>query len=52
MARDSIEEDKFPKLKPQPTDLFYPTLPTCEEEFEGETDDEERNRDRETREGE
>ena len=44
MARDSIEVDKLLKLKPQPTDLFYPTLPTYEEEFEGETDDEARNR--------
>ena len=31
-------------MKPQPTDLFYPTLPTYEEEFEGETEDEARNR--------
>ena len=44
MARDSIEVDKLLKLKPQPTDLFYPTLPTYEEEFEGETEDEARNR--------
>ena len=44
MARDSIEVDKLFRLKPQQTDLFYPTLPTNEEEFEGETDDEVRNR--------
>ena len=44
MARDSIEVDKLLKLKPQPTDLFYPTLPTYEEESEGETEDEARNR--------
>ena len=44
MARDSIEVDKLLKLKPQPTDLFYPTLPTYEEEFEGETEDKARNR--------
>ena len=44
MARDSIEVHKLLKLKPQPTDLFYPTLPTYEEEFEGETEDEARNR--------
>ena len=44
MARDSIEVDKLLKLKPQPTDLFFPTLPTYEEEFEGETEDEARNR--------
>ena len=31
MARDNIEVDKLLKLKPQPTDLFYPTLPTYEE---------------------
>ena len=44
MARDSIEIDKLLKLKPQPTDLFYPTLSTYEEEFEGKTDDEAGNR--------
>ena len=44
MARDSIEVDKLLGLKPRPTDLFYPTLPTYEEEIEGETDDEARNR--------
>ena len=44
MARDSIEVDKLLRLKPQPTDLFYPMLPTYEEEFEGETEDEARNR--------
>ena len=44
MARDRIKVDKLLKLKSQPTDLFYPTLPTYKEEFEGETEDEERNR--------
>ena len=44
MARDSIEVDKLLRLKPQHRDLFYPTLPTYEEEFEGETEDEARNR--------
>ena len=44
MARDSIEVHKLLELKPQPTDLFYPKLPTYEEEFEGETDDDARNR--------
>ena len=44
MARDSVEVDTLLRLKPQPTDLFYPSLPTCEEEFEGETDDEAQNR--------
>ena len=43
MARDSIEVDKLLRLKPQPTDFFYPTLPT-HEEFEGETHDDARNR--------
>ena len=42
VARDSIEVDELLRLKPQPTDLFYPTQPTFEEEFEGETDDEAR----------
>ena len=37
IARDIIEKDKLLRLKPQPTDLFYPTLPTYEEQFEGET---------------
>ena len=44
MARDSIEVDKLLRLKPQLTYLFYPTLPTYDEEFEGETDDEARNK--------
>ena len=44
VARDSIDVDKLLRLKPQPTDLFYPTLPTYEEEFEGETEDEARQR--------
>ena len=44
MAGDSIEVDKLLKMKPQPTDLFYPTLPSYEEEFEGEREDEARNR--------
>ena len=47
-ARHSIEVDKLLKLKPQPTDLFYPTLPTYEEEFEGETEDEARTREQRT----
>ena len=44
VAHDSIDVDKLLRLKPQPTDLFYPTLPTYEEEFEGETEDEARQR--------
>ena len=44
MARDNGEVDQLHKLKPQAADLFYPTLPTYEDEFEGETEDEARNR--------
>ena len=44
MARDNKEVDKLLKLKPQPADLFYPTLPTYEEELEGETEEEGRQR--------
>ena len=44
MARDNTEVDKLLKLKPQPADLFYPTLPTYEEELEGDTDEEGRQR--------
>ena len=44
LTRDSIEVDNLLRPKPQPTDLFYPSVPTYEEEFEGETDDEARNR--------
>ena len=43
-ASDIIEVNKFLKLKPQTADLFYPALPTYEDEFEGETEDEARNR--------
>ena len=44
MARDNIEVVKILKLKPQPIDLFYPTLPTYAEELEGETDEKVRHR--------
>ena len=44
MALDNIEADKLLKLKPQPTDLFYPTLPKYEDEIEGETDEKARHR--------
>ena len=44
MARDSIEVDQLLRLKPQPTNLFCPTLPTHDEKFDGETDHEARNR--------
>ena len=44
MARDNKDVDKLLKLKPKAADLLYPTLPTYEDEFEGETKDEARNR--------
>ena len=44
MARDNLVVDKLLKLKPTQAELFYPTLPTYEDAFEGETEDEERQR--------
>ena len=44
MARDNLQVDKLLKLKPTSAELFYPTLPTYEEPFEGETGDEDRQR--------
>ena len=44
MARDNLVVDKLLKLKPTRAELFYPTLPTYEDAFEGETEDEERQR--------
>ena len=44
MARDNLVVDKLLKLKPSRAELFYPTLPTYEDPFEGETVDEERQR--------
>ena len=44
MARDILVVDKLLKLKPSRAELFYPTLPTYEDPFEGETVDEERQR--------
>ena len=41
MARDNLVVDKLLKLKPTRAELFYPTLPTYEDPFEGETEDEE-----------
>ena len=52
MARDNIEVDKLLKLKPQATDLFYPTLPTYEDEFEGEKITKQGTKNKETKEGE
>ena len=45
MARDNLQVDKLLKLKPTRTELPYHTLPTHEEPFDGETVDEERQRD-------
>ena len=45
MARDNLQVDKLLKLKPAKTELPYPTLPTYEEPFDGETVDEERQKD-------
>ena len=44
MARDNLVVDKLLRLKPTKAELFYPTLPTYEDPFEGETEDEERQR--------
>ena len=44
MAKDNLQVDKLLKLKPTGAQLFYPTLPTYEEPFDGETEDEERQR--------
>ena len=44
MARDNLQVDKLLKLKLSITELPYPALPTYEEPFEGETEDEERQR--------
>ena len=41
MARDNLVVDKLLRLKPTRAELFYPTLPTYEDPFEGETLDEE-----------
>ena len=45
MARDNLQVDKLLKLKPARTELPYPTIPAYEELFDGETVDEERQRD-------
>ena len=44
MARDNLVVDKLLKLKPTRAEHFYPTLPTYEGAFEGETADEKRQR--------
>ena len=45
MTRNNLQVDKILKLKPARTELSYPTLPTYEEPIDGETVDEERQRD-------
>ena len=45
MARDNLQVDKILTIKPSRTELPYPTLPTYKEPFDGETADEERQRD-------
>ena len=37
MSRDKLLVDKLLKLKPTSAELFYPTLPTYQEPFEGKT---------------
>ena len=44
MARDNIEIDKIFKLKPQASDLLYPTLRGYEDEYQGESENEARHR--------
>ena len=44
MAQHNIEVEKLLRLKPARTELFYPTMPTLEEELENETRDEARQR--------
>ena len=44
MAQDYLVVDKLLKLKLTRAEFFYPTLPTYEDAFEGETADEKRQR--------
>ena len=44
MVQHNLEVDKLLRLKPSRTELFYPTMPTLEDEFENETQDEARQR--------
>ena len=44
-ARDNLQVDKLLKLKPSRTELPYPTLPAYKEPFDGETAEEERQKD-------
>ena len=42
MARDNLVVDNLLRLKLTRAEFFYPTLPTYEDPFEGETQNEER----------
>ena len=42
MAQHNIEVEKLLRLKPARTELFYPTMPTLEEELDNETREESR----------
>ena len=44
MAQHNLEVDEMLRLKPARTELFYLTMPTLEEKFENETNDEARQR--------
>ena len=44
IARNNLQIDKLLSHKQTRAELFHPTLPTHEEPFEGERDDEERQR--------
>ena len=46
MAQHNLEVDKLLRLKPWRRELFYPTMPTLEDEFENETQDEARQREK------
>ena len=48
IAQHNLEVDKLLRLKPAGTELFYPTMPTLEEEFENEENDEARHREPQT----
>ena len=44
VMKHNIEVEKLVRLKPARTELFYPTMPTLEEELDNETRDEARQR--------
>ena len=44
MVQHNLEVDKLLRLKPARTELFYPTMPTLEDEFKNETNDKARER--------